>query len=276
MLTDHKDRSTHDSLLKVKRMVRTKSQTNAAVNNDWVIQEQAIAFVFNGVSHAVMMATPSDLYDFAIGFSLSEGIINQPKDILEHVIVKAEHGIEVQLTISSRQFSALKHKRRSLLGNSGCGLCGVESLAQTIKKRTKLKSTPLLDYQVIESALKTFKESQIINEMTGSVHAAAFCNAVTGELHCIKEDVGRHNALDKLLGALAQRFSNTALMTQNGFILVSSRASYEMVDKTIAAGISHLVSISAATSKAIEWAHLHQLNLIGFARENRHIVYSDD
>ncbi|GAA6171531.1 formate dehydrogenase accessory sulfurtransferase FdhD [Colwellia sp. KU-HH00111] len=269
------DNNSTNGLCKINRRVITATPSNCEPEVDWVIEEQAIALVFNQISHAVMMATPRDLLDFAIGFSLSEGIINQAKDILTYEIVEAEQGIEVQLGISSRQFSALKHKRRSLLGNSGCGLCGVESLAQTVKTRAKLEPITLLSFDVVNQAVTTFTQQQQLNQLTGSAHAAAFCAVDTGEILCIREDVGRHNALDKLLGALAQQPAyNTELQRQQGFILVSSRASYEMVDKTIAAGIHHLVSISAATSKAIQWAQQHQLNLIGFARSNRHLRYS--
>jgi len=275
VLMTNKDKVITPGICKIKCRVRTEAQFDHGIDDDWVIEEQAIALVFNGISHAVMMATPCDLFDFAIGFSLSEGIISQPKDILDHKIVHTEQGIEVQLSISSRQFSALKHKRRSLLGNSGCGLCGVESLAQTVKVRAKLGATPVLSFQVINNAVDTFKQQQTLNKLTGSVHAAAFCNDDTGEILCIREDVGRHNALDKLLGALAQQPQSTKQRLPNGFILVSSRASYEMVDKTIAAGIKHLVSMSAATSKAIDWAQQHQLNLIGFARSKRHLVYTN-
>lgn len=250
------------------------------VDQDWVIVEQAIALVYNGISHAVMMATPCDLLDFAIGFSLSEGIINKPSDILEYALVDTEQGIEVQLEISSRQFSALKHKRRSLLGNSGCGLCGVESLAQTIKQRSCLDKTSVLAFAIVSKVVADFRQQQQLNQYTGSVHAAAFCDSHTGEIMYIREDVGRHNALDKLLGLLAQQTAKKtaeekAKIINQGFILVSSRASYEMVDKTLAAGIHHLVSISAATSKAVSWAQQHNVNLIGFASSNRHIVYSN-
>ena len=272
---DNKDKIVRPGLCNIKRRARTEAQLDSQSEDDWVIKEQAIALVFNEISHAVMMATPCDLFDFAIGFSLSEGIISQAKDILAHEIVHTEQGIEVQLNISSRQFSALKHKRRSLLGNSGCGLCGVESLAQTVKVRAKLGPTPELNFHVVSQAVNAFKERQQLNELTGSVHAAAFCALDSGEILCIREDVGRHNALDKLLGALAQQpLCITKQARQPGFVLVSSRASYEMVDKTIAAGINHLVSISAATSKAIDWAQQHQLNLIGFARSTRHLLYT--
>ncbi|MCW8864904.1 MAG: formate dehydrogenase accessory sulfurtransferase FdhD [Colwellia sp.] len=264
-------------LAQVSRQVVESDLLTALPDNDWVLEEQAVALIYNGISHAVMMATPCDFLDFAIGFSLSENIISQADDILEHEVIHTEHGIEVQLSISSRLFSALKYKRRSLMGNSGCGLCGVESLEQTKKNRSLLPLTPLVATEAIQHALAQFTQMQLLNNKTGAAHAAAFCSRQTGEIIAIREDVGRHNALDKLMGALAQ-FSNELgeQSLSSGFVLVSSRASYEMVDKTIAAGIGHLVSISAATSKAITWAKQHQLNLIGFARAHRHVVYTSN
>lgn len=265
-----------NGIKQVNRQVVTDDFIETTPDSDWVLEEQAIALIYNGISHAVMMATPCDLLDFAIGFSLSEDIICQPEDILEHEIIYAEHGIEIQLRISSRLFSALKYKRRSLMGNSGCGLCGVESLEQTVKTRTLLPMTPILANEVIQRALDEFIQQQLLNRKTGAAHAAAYCSVQTGEIIVIREDVGRHNALDKLMGALAQ-FKNELAEHElsSGFVLVSSRASYEMVDKTIAAGITHLVSMSAATSKAIQWAIQHQLNLIGFARAQRYVVYTN-
>jgi len=257
----------------VTREIRTDNSLNITKDNDWVIEEQAIAIIYNGISHAVMMATPCDLYDFVIGFSLSESIIEKPNDILDYDIKHTEQGIEVELSISSRLFSALKHKRRSLLGNSGCGLCGVESLEQTVKHRKELTVSKIIDFQVIQCALAQFGQQQTLNQKTGSVHAAAYCSKYTGNIIAIREDVGRHNALDKLLGALANKNLENSEYEQ-GFILVSSRASYEMVDKTITSGINHLVSISAATSKAITWAQQHNLHLIGFASPQRQVTYT--
>ncbi len=235
---------------------------------DWIIEEQAVALVYNGISHVVMMATPCDLFDFAIGFSLSEQIIDKASDILDIEIMTCFAGVEVQITISSRLFSRLKNKRRSLAGNSGCGLCGVESLKQTVKQHNILSNNNNITPSVISRALTQFKQQQKLNQQAGSVHAAAFCS-LQGEISLLREDVGRHNALDKLIGALAAQ----AFTSKQGFVLVSSRASYEMVDKTIAAGISSLVSISGATSKAVQWARQHQLQLIGFARKDRQIIY---
>ncbi|MEY8197809.1 MAG: formate dehydrogenase accessory sulfurtransferase FdhD [Colwellia sp.] len=273
-LNQSQDTTQYLGIKQITRKVRKDDGLNSPKDNDWVIEEQAIALIYNGISHAVMMATPCDLLDFAIGFSLSENIIGQLDDILDYNVTHTEQGIEVELSISSRQFSALKHKRRSLLGNSGCGLCGVESLAQTIKEREILPLTPIIDFQVVQHALTQFRQQQRLNQKTGSVHAAAYCSKFTGDIIAIREDVGRHNALDKLLGSLANEKLKGSEYKQ-GFILVSSRASYEMVDKTLAAGIDHLVSISAATSKAITWAQQHQLHLIGFASPQRNIIYTN-
>ena len=273
-LNQSQDTTQYLGIKQITRKVRKDDGLNSSKDNDWVIEEQAIALIYNGISHAVMMATPCDLLDFAIGFSLSENIIGQLDDILDYNVTHTEQGIEVELSISSRQFSALKHKRRSLLGNSGCGLCGVESLAQTIKEREILPLTPIIDFQVVQHALTQFRQQQRLNQKTGSVHAAAYCSKFTGDIIAIREDVGRHNALDKLLGSLANEKLKGSEYKQ-GFILVSSRASYEMVDKTLAAGIDHLVSISAATSKAITWAQQHQLHLIGFASPQRNIIYTN-
>jgi len=256
------------ALVSVQRQVRSNAQAGI-IDGDVVIAEQAIALVYNGISHAVMMATPVDLLDFAIGFSLAEQIITQPSEILDHDLMINELGIEVQLTISSRLLANLKTKRRSLAGNSGCGLCGVESLQQTVKQHQTLARTDLVSFIVVKQALAKFQQQQELNNQAGGVHGAAFCSLSTGQIICLREDVGRHNALDKLIGALA--LNNIEL--SQGFVLVSSRASYEMVDKTIAAGINHLVTMSAATSKAITWAKQHQLNLIGFAGNNRQVIY---
>jgi len=260
-----------NGLVKVSRQVRdTQRDQISDLEQDLVIDEQAIAFVYNGISHAVMMATPCDLQDFSLGFSLSENIIDQKSDLLDLEVKHNPHGIELNISISSRNFTLLKQKRRTLAGNSGCGLCGIESLQQVDKQRTPLSPYQSIPFEVIENALIKFKAKQILNLQAGGVHAAAFCDLTTGDIKIIREDVGRHNALDKLIGAI----NNHELNNTNGFILVSSRASYEMVDKTIAANINHLVTISAPTSKAIAFAKQNNLNLISFARTGRHVIYA--
>ena len=260
-----------NGLVSVSRQVHDiKIDHTSDLEQDLVIDEQAIAFVYNGISHAVMMATPCDLQDFALGFSLSENIIDQASEILDLEIHHHSLGIELNLTISSRKFAQLKEKRRSLAGNSGCGLCGIASLRQIDKQRTPLAQYQTISPHVIQSALIQFKAKQMLNLQAGGVHAAAFCDLLTGDIKLIREDVGRHNALDKLIGA----FKTSSLNQTNGFILASSRASYEMVDKSIAANINHLVTISAPTSKAITLAKQNNLNLISFARTGRHVIYA--
>jgi len=255
------------SLQQVNRVIRTRGSADAA-QADTVITEEAVALVYNGISHAVMMATPQDLVDFALGFSLSEGIIAKAGDLLDCEIYHRENGIEVSLSISSRHFSRLKQQRRTLAGVSGCGLCGVESLAQTHKQPAALAKAPLADFSSIEKAVTGFSGEQLLNRQSGGVHGAAFYHN-NGELALLREDVGRHNALDKLIGALAQ----TGLVPGQGFVLASSRASYEMAYKAIACGINHLVTFSAPTSKAIALAQAGNLNLVGFARQGRQVVY---
>ena len=255
-------------LQQIKRTVRTLAGINAG-QIDTVITEEAIALVYNGISHAVMMATPQDLADFALGFSLTEGIIATASELLDCNVYTRENGIELVLSISSRRFSQLKQQRRTLAGNSGCGLCGVESLAQTEKRPGLLIKTALLDFVAIDKAVSTFNGKQLLNQQAGGVHGAAFYHP-NGELALIREDVGRHNALDKLIGALHK----TDIKHSQGFVLASSRASYEMVYKTISCGINHLVTFSAPTSKAIALAKESNLNLIGFAREGRQVIYN--
>ncbi|WDD99440.1 formate dehydrogenase accessory sulfurtransferase FdhD [Thalassomonas actiniarum] len=252
----------------VNRVIRAREAADKT-EADTVITEEAVALVYNGISHAVMMTTPQDLVDFALGFSLSEGIITKAADLLDCEIYHRENGIEIYLTISSRFFTRLKQQRRTLAGTSGCGLCGVESLAQAFKRPDALPKAPLVDFLSIEKAVAGFNGEQHLNRQSGGVHGAAFYHN-DGELALLREDVGRHNALDKLIGGLAQ----TDLAAGQGVVLASSRASYEMVYKTISCGINHLVTFSAPTSKAIELARAGNLNLIGFARQGRQVVYN--
>ncbi len=239
---------------------------------DWVAQERAVALVYNGISHAVMMATPTDLEAFAIGFSLTEGIVEKLSEILDIEIRVLSLGIEVAMTITTEAFFNLKRRRRALLGPTGCGLCGVESLQQVWGKR--VEEAPLQrDFQIahaaIETALEHLESMQPLQEISGAVHGAAWCD-VTGRILWVNEDVGRHNALDKLIGEYYRR----DYQGQPGFALISSRASFEMVQKCSRAGIAVLVAVSAATSLAVETAQKAGLTLVGFARPNRHVIYS--
>ncbi|MFZ6744578.1 formate dehydrogenase accessory sulfurtransferase FdhD [Undibacterium sp. JH2W] len=243
---------------------------------DKVAEEVPVALVYNGISHAVMLVTPLDLEDFALGFSLSEAIVEDPSEIYEIECISNSDvpGIEVQMRISAARFATLKERRRNLAGNTGCGLCGKDSL-QALPMRLPAIKTALVEQLSSASlykALQALNTQQIINTQTGAVHAAAWVD-LQGEILTLREDVGRHNALDKLLGALASaRAIHKA--SDPGFLLMSSRISYELVQKAARANIAILAALSAPTSLAIDLAVQAGICLIGFVREHGFVVYS--
>ncbi|MEM1114439.1 MAG: formate dehydrogenase accessory sulfurtransferase FdhD [Pseudomonadota bacterium] len=259
-------RSEQDVTRAISRRAWQSGELHEAV--DTVVAEVPVALVYNGVSHVVMMATPSDLEDFALGFSLSEGILERPEQLLGLDIVPGEHGIEVQLEIASAPFAALKAKRRNLTGRTGCGLCGAESLEQAVPEPRKVTTVLTVDAAAIQAALGAMQAAQPLRSATGAVHGVAFCNA-DGDIWLLREDVGRHNALDKVLGAM-----HRSGIPPTGFLLVSSRASYEMVAKAASANIPILAAVSAATSLAIEQAEASRLTLLGMVRDGRQLVYT--
>lgn len=234
---------------------------------DSIAVETPVALVYNGISHAVMMATPADLEDFALGFSLTEQILHAPDELYGIAVSEEEAGVAVHLDIATHRFMELKQRRRSLAGRTGCGLCGTESLEQAIRPIAPV-TAPLVAEGAIQYALEALRWHQPLQRETGATHGAAWCN-LSGQVQLAREDVGRHNALDKLIGAMRKR----RLDAQSGFALVSSRASYEMVQKCAAAGIGCLVAVSAPTSLAIEQARQAGLLLVGFARSGRHVIY---
>lgn len=236
---------------------------------DTIAEEVPVALVYNGVSHAVMLATPQDLEDFALGFSLTEGILDSASDLYGVEVVRRPQGIELNLEIATACFHRLKEKRRSMAGRTGCGLCGSESLAQALHiPIEKLPCRTVISGSVISVALANIRQHQKLQALTGATHASAWVNP-QGHISLIREDVGRHNALDKLIGAMAK-----ANRQEDGFALTTSRASYEMVQKAAHAGIDVLVAVSAPTGLAIRVAEQCNLTLIGFAREGSYVVYS--
>jgi len=237
---------------------------------DWVADEVPVALEFNGISHAVMLATPLDLEDFALGFSLSEGILDHAHELYAVETGESELGITVRLQVSSAAFARLKQRRRTIAGRTGCGLCGTESLAH-VSRELPLLADPAgpLERQAIARAMLQVQSLQTLQQATGAVHAAAWCSA-DGEVQWLREDVGRHNALDKLIGALA----NNDVDASGGFIAVTSRASFEMVQKTAMAGVPLLAAVSAPTSFAVATAERARLTLVGFARKDDLAVYS--
>ena len=247
---------------------------------DRVAQEVPVALVFNGVSHAVMLASPTHLEDFAKGFAITEGIVDEPGQIygvdVNAVRSEAVPGYEVQIDIASAAFVRLKEKRRNLTGRTGCGLCGTESLNQVIRPLPQVAQTRTAPVEagVIDRALKELPKFQPMQRLTGAMHAAAWCSP-SGELLLLREDIGRHNALDKLIGAgIGTEHRSSGLKFGQGFVLVTSRASMEMVQKTLAAGFGMLVAVSAPTSLAIDMAQSHGLALVGFARPGRCSIYN--
>lgn len=236
---------------------------------DEIAEEVPIAFVYNGISHAVMLASPSDLEDFALGFSISEGIIKDKSDVYGIEVIHQSQGIELQIEIASENFRSLKDKRRNLLGRTGCGLCGAENLDQALRlPDIKIHQILPIAESAILNALQKLNSMQSLQKKTGATHACAWANE-KGEIIIVREDVGRHNALDKLIGAI--KFKGDL---DKGFVVTTSRASYEMVQKTIMLGASTLIAISAPTGLAIRSALKYELCLIGFARAPHYVIYT--
>lgn len=253
-----------------------KNLTNSATSDsdiivterqDTLAKEVPVALVYNDIAHTVMMCSPRDLEDFAMGFSLTEGIIDKPADIYGIDIEEVCNGMEARIELATRCFVALKDHRRTLTGRTGCGICGAEQIQQVYKNIKKLNRTLTVNANQLDGCLQQLYEAQELGKQTGSTHAAAFFS-VEGKLLAIREDVGRHVALDKLLGWHAKADK------PQGFIVVTSRASYEMVQKTVSCGIEMLVAISAATDLAVQMAEQYNLTLVGFAREGRATIYS--
>ncbi|MDH2997932.1 sulfurtransferase FdhD [Pasteurellaceae bacterium LFhippo2] len=248
-------------------------ENDSILNNeieDNLISETAVALVYNDISHTVMMCTSQDLEDFALGFSLAEGILTDKKELYGLDIVENCNGIEIQMEISTRQFVALKDKRRSMAGRTGCGICGVEQLEQVqqscniFQKSDRLQNiSPLM----LDECLAQLEKHQLLSKQTGASHAAAFFSP-EGKLLAIREDVGRHVALDKLLGWHAK--ADKPL----GFVFVTSRASFEMVQKSLACGIEMLCAISATTEMAVRIAKENNFTLLAFTRKGKATVYS--
>ncbi|AQZ80753.1 sulfurtransferase FdhD [Acinetobacter calcoaceticus] len=236
---------------------------------DKVVQEYPIALVYNGISHAVMMATPTDVVEFAKGFSLSEGIVGSLKEIYSIDIIQNSFGIQVEMQISSKAFMALKEHRRMLIGRTGCGLCGIESLQQLHFSLPKISHPVKSNWlSEIPSAVKQLKSQQKITAVTGGAHAAAWVE--NGIILALFEDVGRHNALDKLLGHIsAQNFD-----LSKGFVVMTSRASYELIRKCAVLNIALLATISAPTSMAIQMAQTAGLTLASFCRGDGFVIYT--
>jgi len=236
---------------------------------DQVAAEVPVALTYNRTSHVVMMATPADLEDFGLGFSLTEGIIDSVNDLLATRVVPREQGIEVAMTVAEACHDRLATRRRNLAGRTGCGLCGAESLEQAMRYPDPVPDGLRISSAALQAALDQLPGRQALASVTGATHCAAWCDP-EGRIVALREDVGRHCALDKLIGHLARMAFDPAA----GFLVVSSRASYEMVYKAAAAKMQLIAAVSAPTTLAVDFAMHCGITLVGFARPGRYNVYS--
>lgn len=259
--------SSSNEIIVTAPVMRFRHNVDAKLQDENFATETAVALVYNGISHAVLMCTASDLEDLAVGFSLSEGIIDHSRDIHDIVQVGSDKGIELHIEIANRCMERLKKVRRSMAGRTGCGICGSESLEHVVRPLASLPKTTFLSWQKIDGILQQLDIRQNLNQVTGATHAAAYISA-EGNVITIREDIGRHIALDKLVGHILRN------KLSGGAILVTSRASFEMVQKAVSAGIEILLAISAATSMAVELAQKSNLTLVGFCRPGRADAYT--
>lgn len=253
----------------VRRPVRRWRGGQLSELSDCIAEEVPIALLYNERPHVVMMATPRDLDDFALGFSLSEAILADADELEAIETQTLLEGIEVRLRVPDARAQALETRRRNLTGRTSCGLCGAQALEDAVRQPASVHGGPHIDSAILQHALAQMQQRQPLNVATGATHAAAWAHA-NGDIALLREDVGRHNALDKLIGALTRSGADV----QRGFLVVTSRASYEMVQKAATFGITLIAAISAPTALAIHLAEETGVTLIGFARSESHVIYT--
>lgn len=254
----------------VTRVVRSAWHRQGVTGGDRIIPEETpVAFSYNGGTHAVMMATPQDFQDFAVGFSLTEGVISAPDDILSLEVVEQGSGVELRMWLSDARAASLSERRRYLAGPTGCGLCGIDSLDEAVRPVAPVGEGRVFAPRDIMRALDALAPRQELNLQTRAVHAAAFWHGETG-LVAVREDVGRHNALDKLCGALARQ----GMAAQTGLILLTSRVSVEMVQKAAVAGACVIVAVSAPTALAVRTAEAANITLVAVARSDGFEIFT--
>ena len=232
-------------------------------------EETAIAFTFNTATYAVMMATPQDLEDFAVGFSLTEGVIPSIDAIEQIDIVEEEIGIELRIWLKAREATEFLGRRRKMAGPTGCGLCGIESLTEAMRPPPKVGEGRSFTPTELMAAIESLSPMQVLNHETRAVHAAGFCEPERG-LVALREDVGRHNALDKLAGALARGGTSA----REGLVVLTSRISIEMVQKAAMIGAPVVAAVSAPTALAVRMADEAGMTLIAIARKDGFEVFT--
>ena len=257
----------HEPVRTVTRTIWRRDGASAGVRA--VPEETALAITYNGGTYAVMMGTPQDLHDFAVGFSLSEGVVNSAAEIQSFEAVEFDDGVELRMWLETGTAEGISARRRQIAGPTGCGLCGIDSISEAVKPAAIVGSGRAFSPEQIMAAMAALSPLQAINIETRAVHAAAFWTPARG-IVCLREDVGRHNALDKLAGALAQAGTDAT----EGMVLLTSRVSVEMVQKTAAIGASLMVSVSAPTALAIRMAEAANITLVAIARADGFEIFT--
>jgi formate dehydrogenase accessory protein FdhD len=257
--------------LAVSAEVAVERWANGALSEatDLVAEEVPVALVYHEVPHVVMLATPADLEDYGVGFTLSEGLVERREEIRGVEVTHGAGVADVHISVAWERFTQLLQRRRNLAGRTGCGLCGAETAADAIRAPAPVPEGVTASAAQIHAAIEQLAARQPLNARTGSVHAAAWVLPGAG-IQVVREDVGRHNALDKTIGALARSGADPSA----GYMLITSRASYEMVQKCATVGVSLLVALSAPTAFAVRLAQQTGLTLVAFARRDKHVVYA--
>ena len=258
----------HSHAVVTERKVTLLEHGQASELTDYLANEVRVALVYNGISHTVMLASPENLEEFAVGFTLSERIVSHINEIKGVELEFTPEGILIQVEITQRCFMELKQQRRNMAGRTGCGLCGVAQLEEAVKPVMRVDSDIRFDIQHLQNALEHIKGNQHHFKLTGATHAAMGLN-LEGQITAAYEDIGRHIALDKLIGAFSLRQAERPVA-----VLLTSRASFEMVQKAASANIQILFAMSAVTSLALELAEKSNITLIGFCRNGRATLYT--